>query len=57
MRKVIGAIMFCIGFLFLMAAGSAVDMITGSASDVAFGCIMGVIFCACSLVVTNWEYI
>lgn len=57
MRKVMGWILFCIGFVFLLAAGSAVDSATGSAFQVMQRCTVGLLMCAGSVILLNWECI
>lgn len=55
MKRIIGGIVFLIGFLFLLYAGTAVDVPTGTMHDVVFWSVCGVILCAGSLVLINWE--
>ena len=55
MRKVIGVILFLLGFWFLLAAGSAVDLPSGTAIDVFKLGVVGSLSCAVGVFVFNWE--
>ncbi len=57
MRTIVGYLIVFVGFIFLLSAGSAVDMPTGTALNVFQHSVIGILLEMFGLLLVHWERI